>query len=418
MPAVRVAILHYSVPPVVGGVESVIQAHARLLRQAGHAVMVLAGDGDAHALPAGTEFVRIPELSTRHADIVRASLELEQGHLPLSFEHLVSNLESRLASVFQSVDRVIVHNIFTKHFNLPLTGALANLLDKGRLPGCIAWCHDFTWTSTHSRSKVFPGYPWDLLRTPRQDVHYVTVSQSRQKELADLFGTPAERIEVIYNGVDPQEVLGLSDPGLALIDRLGLWEADLILLMPVRVTQAKNIELAIRLAAALKQFRIHPKIILTGPPDPHDQNNMAYFQDLVALRHELDVDQEMLFVYENGADADQAYTVDMRVVGDLYRVSDALFMPSHREGFGMPILEAGLVGLPVFCTRIPAAVELAGQDAVTFSAEAGPGEIADLIMNWVGGSPAWRLRRRVRQGLTWQSIFSGAILPLLQKGLP
>jgi glycosyltransferase involved in cell wall biosynthesis len=414
----KVAILHYSAPPVVGGVESVIQAHARLLLKAGHSVTVLAGDGDADALPAGTEFVMIPELGTRHPDIVKASLELEQGHLPKNFDKLVSTIETQLASVFRSMDRVIVHNVFTKHFNLALTAALAGLLDKGRLQGCIAWCHDFTWTSTHSRSKVFPGYPWDLLRTPRQDVHYVTVSQYRQKELSSLFGIPADRIEFIYNGVDPQEVLGLSESGLALLDRLGLWEADLILLMPVRVTQAKNIELAIRLAVALKQFFTHPKFILTGPPDPHDQNNMAYFQELLALRHELNVEQEMLFVYENGPDANQPFTVDMRVVGDLYRISDALFMPSHREGFGMPILEAGLVGLPVFCTQIPAAVELANRDVVTFSATADPGEIADLIMNWAQSSSTWRLRRRVRQHLTWQSISQQAILPLLQKGMP
>jgi glycosyltransferase involved in cell wall biosynthesis len=414
----RVAILHYSAPPVVGGVESVIQAHTRLLLEAGHSVMLVAGDGDAHSLPPGTEFVMIPELSTRHPEIMQASQELEHGHLPSNFNELVANIEFHLGSIFRSVDGVIVHNIFTKHFNLPLTAALCNLLDKGALPGCIAWCHDFTWTSPNSRSKVFPGYPWDLLRTWRQDVQYVTVSQHRQRELSGLFGTPTDHIEVIYNGVDPQELLGISESGMDLFGRLGLWDADLILLMPVRVTQAKNIELAIHLASALKQLSIFPKLVLTGPPDPHDQNNMAYFQELLALRHEMNVDQEMSFVYQNGPDPDQPFTVDMKVVGDLYRISDALFMPSHREGFGMPILEAGLVGLPVFCTKIPAAVELADRDVITFSAEADPGEIADLIMNRVRQSSEWRMRRRVRQSLTWQSIFKQSIMPLLQKGMP
>jgi len=92
-------------------------------------------------------------------------------------------------------------------------------------------------------------------------------------------------------------------------------------------------------------------------------------------------------------------------------------MPSHREGFGMPILEAGLAGLPLFSTQIPAAVELAGQEAVTFSAESDPGGIAELIMERLRQSSAWRLRRRVRQSLTWHSIYRQSILPLLQKGL-
>jgi len=412
----KIGILHYSAPPIVGGVESVIHAHARLLIEAGYQVTVIAGDGEAKAVPKNTELIIIPELSTRHPEIVQASLELEQGRVPNNFDELTARLEARLTPVFQSMDRVIIHNVFTKHFNLPLTAALSNLLDKKKLSGCVVWCHDFTWISKNSRSKVFEGYPWDLLRKPRADITYITISKFRQQELAGLFNCPAEEIEVIYNGVDPQELLGLSHPGLALIERLNLWEADLILLMPVRVTQAKNIELAIQLAAALKKHKIHPKIILTGPPDPHDPNNMIYFQSLLALRRELQVEKEMCFVYESGSDGNQPNMVDMQIVGELFRVSDALFMPSHREGFGMPILEAGLAGLPVFCTPIPAAEELGGKDVTMFPAESDPRNVAELIMNQMENDSSWRLRRSVRQSLTWQSIFQQSILPLLEKG--
>lgn len=408
----HIAILHYSVPPIVGGVESVIQAHVRLLNAAGYHVTVIAGDGEADALPDGTDWVHIPELSTRHPEIVQASRELEQGRVPENFGELVTRLGSRLEAVLSPAERVIVHNVFTKHFNLPLTAALVHLLEAGTLRGCIAWCHDFTWTSAHSRSKVFPGYPWALLRTPRKDIRYVTISKSRQRELAGLFDRPEEEIEVVYNGVDPQELLGLSRVGLTLIDRLGLWDAGLILLMPVRVTEAKNIELAIHVAAVLKARNVDPKIILTGPPDPHDQGNMAYFQSLLDLRRELDVENEMRFVYESGPAA-QPNIVDMNIVGDLYRVSDALFMPSHREGFGMPILEAGLVGLPVFCSGIPAAAELGGDDVTSFPSNTNPADVAALILNRLEQNPSWRLRRRVRRELTWKNIFQQKILPLL-----
>jgi hypothetical protein len=61
-------------------------------------------------------------------------------------------------SILRRFDHLIVHNVFTKHFNLPLTAALFELLDAQRIPHCIAWCHDFTWTSPHSRSKVHAGY--------------------------------------------------------------------------------------------------------------------------------------------------------------------------------------------------------------------------------------------------------------------
>ena len=43
----NVALLHYSAPPIVGGVESVLAHHARLLSEAGHNVRVIAGRGEA-----------------------------------------------------------------------------------------------------------------------------------------------------------------------------------------------------------------------------------------------------------------------------------------------------------------------------------------------------------------------------------
>jgi glycosyltransferase involved in cell wall biosynthesis len=409
----RIAILHYSAPPVVGGVEAVILAHAQILRQAGYPVTVIAGRGEAEALPEGVDLILVPEIDSQHAEIARMGVPLENGQVPSDFEAVCARLTETLGPILSSFDHLIVHNVWTKHFNLALTVALDRLLDQARAPHCIAWCHDFTWTSPSSRSKVHAGYPWDLLRTKRPDVTYVVVSKRRQQELAALFGCSEQEIRVIYNGVDPQKLLGLSAEGAALVDRLHLMEPDLNLLMPVRVTQAKNIEYALRLVAALKARGCRLKLVLTGPPDPHDAGSMAYFQSLQALRSELDVVDEMRFVFESGSDPDEPYFVGADVVGDLFRVSDLMFMPSHREGFAMPVLEAGLVGIPVVCTEVPAAVEIGGQDVILFDLEEEPDALAVRILAWTEESAVHRLRRRVRQGYTWQAIFRRDIEPLL-----
>ena len=412
----RVALLHYSAPPVIGGVESVILAHARLFIEAGYPITVVAGKGKPGAAPPGADMILIPELDSQHPEILNMSRALEQGHLPARFDEMTSHLVERLSPIMDSMGHVIVHNVFTKHFNLPLTAALCRLLDDGRIHHCVAWSHDISWTSPNSRSKVHPGYPWDLLRTMRQDIRYATVSRERQQELAGLFGCSPEEIQVIYNGVDPTELLGLSDVGLRLIDRLGLWESDLNLLMPVRVTQAKNIELALHVVARLKERGLQPKLVITGPPDPHDRTNMEYFQQLLSLRETLGIREQAHFVYESGPEPGEPFLVDMPVVAELFRVSDALFMPSHREGFGMPVLEAGLAGLPVFCShRVPAAQELGGQEVIPFSPDADPGSVADLIINVMGNNPILKMRRRVRQNLTWRSLFNRQILPLLER---
>ena len=411
----KTAILHYSAPPVVGGVEAVIQAHVETFIQAGYPVAVVAGRGEAAALPAGVEWVSVPEMDSRYAPVTEIGASLERGEVPPAFESMVEQLMGKLEGVLRGFDTVIVHNVFTKHFNLPLTAALDRLLDARAIGHCIAWCHDFTWTSPSSGSKVHPGYPWDLLRTYRPDVTYVVVSKRRQETLAQLLGCPVEEIRVIYNGVDPSSLLGLTAEGADLVGRLELLEPDLVLLMPVRVTRAKNIEYALRVVAALKARDCRPKLVLTGPPDPHDAKSMAYFESLQALRRQLDVEEEMHFVFESGLDPEQPLIIDTQVVGDLFRVADLMFMPSHREGFAMPVLEAGLAGVPVVCTDVPAAVEIGQEDVMLFDKAEDPADLADRILSWAEGSAVRRLRRRVRQSYTWHAIFERDIEPLLRK---
>jgi glycosyltransferase involved in cell wall biosynthesis len=410
----KTAILHYSAPPVVGGVEAVIAAHAQVMAKAGYPLMVIAGRAEAKALPATVEFFHIPEVDSQHPEILELSQALEAGDVPLGFEEMTERLVDRLEVALQGYDNLIIHNIFTKHFNLPLTAALYRLLEDGRVRNVIAWCHDFTWTSPSSRSKVHSGYPWDMLRTQRDDVTYVVVSERRQHSLAELFDCEADEIRVIYNGVDPGDILGLSKEGFALIERLKFLDNDLNLLMPVRVTKAKNIEYALRLVEALKASGKRVKLILTGPPDPHEPKSMEYYDSLRALRRQLGVENEMRFVFESGPDPQKPHYIGMQLVGELLRSSDVVFMPSHREGFAMPILEAGLAGVPVVCTLVPAAEEIGGQDVLIFDAERDAAYLGSEILERLETDPTYRLRRRVRQNYTWQAIFLKHIEPLLE----
>ncbi len=408
------AILHYSGPPVVGGVEAVIEAHVRLLVENGYPVTVIAGKGQQEALPEGCGFERIPEMDSLNPQILSASAMLESGQAPADFSLLVDGLEQRLGQALAPFDNVIIHNVLTKHFNLPLTAALFRLMDARRLDNVIVWSHDFTWTSPNSGHKVHPGYPWDLLRTYRPDVCCVTISEKRQKELAGLYQCDPQAIRVIYNGIDVAELLGLSATGWELVQRLELLAADLILLMPVRVTQAKNIEYALAVAGALKSRGAQIKLVLTGPPDPHDDDSMRYFRSLQQRRDQLGLAAEMRFVFESGPDPEQGYLIGLDVVGDLYRVADVLLMPSRREGFGMPIVEAGFMGLAIVAsTAVPAAGEIAGDAAMLIDLDDPAEEVAGRIWHMAQADRRLKLRRRIRQGLTWQAIFEQQIEPLL-----
>ncbi len=410
----KTAILHYTAPPVIGGVEAVIAAHAGEFIHAGLPAAVIAGRGDAAALPQGVEFIPVAEMDSQHADILRATGRLNAGELPDDFEELTVRLVQALAPIIRRFDTLIVHNVLSKHFNLPLTAALLRLLDSGAARRIIAWCHDLTWTSPGSRSLMREAYPWNILKQPRERVTYVAISSQRQQEISQSFGIPLEDIPVVYNGVDARRLLGLSAQGQALSERLDLWSADLVLLMPVRVTRAKNIEYALELARALKRRGCDLRLVLSGPPDPHEQPSLDYYEWLRARRVELGVEAEFRFVYESGPDPARPFTIPAEVVGELYRLADAVFIPSHREGFGLPLLEAGLSGTPVICAEVPAALEIAPADVLLFSADTPAEELAGRMLAWLDECPSARLRRRVRRHFTWRAIFQNQILPLLE----
>src|SRR5262249_8558603 len=151
-----------------------------------------------------------------------------------------------------------------------------------------------------------------------------------------------------------------------------------------------------------------------GPPDPHEPASIKYFGELKAMRSRLNVEKELCFVYDMGQ-TDEGLIINESMVAELLRASDALFMTSHREGFGMPSLEAGRVVIPIFCTDdIPAAEEIAAGDVVTFPSEASADKIAELILQRMNATPTHRMRQRVRQYFEWHILFQNEIQPLLR----
>ena len=408
----HVAILHYAGPPVVGGVELTMYHHARLLAEAGHRVRIVVGQGAP--FDDRVEVCLIPRLYSQHPEVLTVKRQLDQGIADAAFQRLRDELRDELTGVLADTDVCIVHNALTLHKNLALTAALRQLSDAG-VTRLIAWCHDFAWRRAQYQSELHPGYPWDLLRQPWPGVTYVVVSQAQRAELAALFGWPAEPIRVVPPGIDPVMLLRLRPSTAELVNTLGLLEAEMVLLLPARITRRKNIELAVRITAALRDQGHPAHLVVTGPPGPHNPANVAYLERLQDLRQELGVEQHVHFLYEQGT-LEEPFIPDDTMVAELYLIADALLFPSAQEGFGIPVLEAGLTRLPVFCSAIPSFRESGNGWIHTFELHEPPEEIARRIHRVLDSDPAFRLRRRVRDRYTWQRIFKNHIAPLLDDG--
>lgn len=407
----NVCILHYAGPPIVGGVESTIDHHARLLAETGFHVQIIAGRG---AQPASNiEFTHIDLLDSRHPQILAIGEELARGQVSEKFYSLRDQITTKLQPHLKKADYVIVHNVVTLHKNLPLTAALHELARQGHQ--LIAWCHDFAWRDELYTSGLHAGYPWELMSKPWVNVFYVVVSADRQRKLASLLEIPPDRIEVIMPGVDLMRFLGISAEVERIAKKAKLHKAQPLLLLPSRITRRKNIEFAIQVTHHLRALLPAVSLVITGPPGAHNPTNIQYLEKLQAQRRELDIEDQVHFLYQYGKDDAPLHLTD-QMVSELYRLADALFFPSKREGFGIPVLEAGLTRLPVFASDIPPVRESTGMHAHLFDLRhADATWVARMINDELQKNQEYQLRTRIKEIFTWQALLERKILPLFER---
>jgi glycosyltransferase involved in cell wall biosynthesis len=407
----KIGLLHFSGPPTIGGVEQTMYYQANELVRAGIEPVFIVGEGEA--VVSGSELVLIPELFSRHHAVLAAKTELDSGQTGPHYDELLSTLLPALHSGVRNLDVLLVHNALTLHKNLALTQALWNLHHKDELPPMIGWHHDFAWLRPDYGSELFAGEPWKLLKEPWEGVINVVVSQAQQQKLAELFEFDRERISVIPPGVDPAITGNWTELTQQLVSELHLLEATAILLLPARITRRKNIELAIQIHAELcLQTKKDIRLIISGPPGPHNPSNVAYLEMLQSLAIKLGYQDKVHFLYQFGPSP--PLFIDDRTMANLYGLSDALLFPSINEGFGIPILEAGLTRLPVFCSDLSPFKESGRNQIHSFRLSNPVAEIAGRIKTILFRDNAYILRERVRREFTWQRIVRDKLLPLLE----
>ncbi len=444
-----VAILHYSSYPIIGGVEVVIEAHVRLLTAHGYPVKLIVGEGQSFDASAAVKV--IPEMRSLHKIDRRVNEELEKGELSERFAQIRDRLYHELKEELASVDLCIIHNLLTMHFNLPLTAALEKIIREGsegqpfRAPRFIAWCHDATFKDPHYVSQWRDAYPWHLLSSALPKVKYVTISQMRRRQLSQLFKVKESQVNVISDGIDPKSFLNLSPVSLSIFDYFRLFEEDLVMFYPTRIVRRKNIELAIKITKSINERGHRASLIITSPPDPHNEDSLHYYESLKGLARELNtvkhsrstskhsrstaeavpsgsavrqypkgIEKKVIFLYEYKDDEGERIRVDGELLRSLYLLCDLLLFPTRGEGFGIPILESAVSHLPVVCSRIEPLTEVAGEEVLYLDLDDEPEKMAEAIIDYLNSHLTLPLFKKVLRNYTWEAIFAKKIEPLLR----
>ncbi len=406
--SLRIGLLHYSCPPVIGGVEEILSQQAAVFHRTGHSVSVLAGMGEVYT----KDFpVRIePALSSKNTRILQAHEECKKGNQE-ALERPTKRIYRVLKDWSLELDVILAHNVLHMPFNLPLTLALQHLADSRDGPIVVSWAHDSPYFES-SPLKYLNSPPWQILKRLHPNIHYVTVSESRKRLFKKHCGEAPWK--VIHNGIDPVRFFYLDPKSVMLSEELDLFNRDLVVVQPSRITPRKNLELSIHIIRGIKLLGHNVLFILTGAYDPHEGRAVAYYRRLKYWVKELGLQENIAVLAEYRFGNRKKLVPDRIFIRDLYLMADVLLMTSKDEGFGLPLLEAGMIKLPIACSKIPPFQEV-GEGVCFFGLHEEPLSIAKRIVKHLAGTDTHKMFRNVMRKYVWNVICEREVLPFLRE---
>jgi len=170
----------------------------------------------------------------------------------------------------------------------------------------------------------------------RTTAHIVAISSATRDALVEYEYLPANRIQVIYNGI--QGVTTDAAKQQALKASLGLAETDRVIGTVARLDPVKNQALMIKATQQLRAAGMPVKLLLVGdgPERPA----------LTELTQQLDLTDAVIFTgFQNQP-------------GDYLGLMDVFLLPSFTEGTSMTLLEAMSLGIPTVATRVGGTPEI------------------------------------------------------------
>jgi mannosylglucosylglycerate synthase len=394
----RIAIIHYSSWPVIGGVETVIRQHAQLMTRHRHSVTILCGMGSTFSPDVPTR--AIPELDWRNPIVTASQEEAYNGSPGEVYFKLLNAVDNSLGKILQSFDRIIVHNMFTMPFNLAATQALGALADRGMK--VIAWTHDLAAINPDyhiPQRRVFSS-----IRERHQKVKYVTVSDNRALEFKSMTGFEVD--SVIPNALDFAAIWGISSEVADLVDKD--LPNSMILFFPTRILERKNIGLALQIVAALRDLGQSVRLLISGASNLYNRSANEHLAALKQLAADLRITKLITWVNES-------FAVDEPHLRSLYAVADAVLYPSRQEGFGLPLLEAAAFRLPIFCSNIEPLKSIANSGTHLFDLRDSPRNIASRIRTALEQDPGFQGRKQLLRKNSAERVYVEKIEPLLQE---
>ena len=220
-----------------------------------------------------------------------------------------------------------------------------------KVKGCDYYVtvHDLSAYKYHNvaMKRVEVVYKLFLKKTCNDAKRVITISQYTKEDIVSTIGIDAKKIDVIYNGDSPYEFKSEITDDEQQKCLMGYKIDKPYFLFVGTINPRKNVITIVKAYEELrKQYKSESKLVLVGEygwnsEDVEDAiENSAYKNDIVKTGFVSEKEKEIL-----------------------YRNAASLVFPSILEGFGLPVLEAMSVGIPVITSNNSSLPEVGGNVA-------------------------------------------------------
>jgi glycosyltransferase involved in cell wall biosynthesis len=214
--------------------------------------------------------------------------------------------------------------------------------------------------------------------------HIVTVSEASKRDIVSLLGVPEEKVTNTWQAVDiPRKFTEVPMPAVAaeVEGSFGLVAGQYWLFFGA-IEPKKNVG---RMIQAFLASNVDGPLVIVGKKAWKSEQELRLMFD----------DHIRTLVLEGGTLRTRRKVIlldyaPFRLLVNLIRGARAVLFPSLYEGFGLPALEAMLLGTPVITSNTASMPEVVGDAALTVD----PYDISALVqaIRAVDGDPALRAR--------------------------
>jgi glycogen(starch) synthase len=307
----RILMLSWEYPPLIeGGLARVVRKQSEGLVELGVEVHVLTRGGEeepeadvngviVHRVREPTRPAELNEfvawVERMNSDMLAAGVELGDRYdfdIVHGHDWLVANACDHLANRFETPLVMTIHA--TEH---------------GRHQG---------WVDKHPQAYIHGVERWI---TNRSDLVLVCSTFMRE-QVVDIFGVDHEKVEVLPNGIDPEDLQPHDDEGLAKLRAEFATPDQKLVLLVGRLVYEKGFQVALEALPQIIERQPNTRFVVAG--------SGTHEEELKKQAAELGLMEHGNFVGWIGDD----------VLHSLYRIADVCVVPSIYEPFGLVALEA------------------------------------------------------------------------------